>query len=125
MSSIKERLNILIQGNVVTKEAALVAEEAVSRLMNMTEKKLSQNKIEMLVTHLATALTRIRSGEELEAPPQALVEEVESSVHMENASKELDWIEHTWGSELPAEERSFLSIHYVSIFQEISEGVFE
>lgn len=116
--TINERLSILKEGNVISHEAALLAEKAVQRLTSRAN-DLSQNKLDMLVTHLATALTRMSRGEAVDHPPELLLAEVDNSEHVPLALKEIRWIESVWESNLPESEIAFLKIHYVSIFQEM------
>lgn len=120
MTTINERLAILKEGDVISHEAALVAEKAAERLTSKA-KGLPQNKLDMLVTHLATALTRISRGETIDQPPEELVAEVENSKQIQSALEEIRWVESVWEGKLPHSEIAFLKIHYVSIFQEMKE----
>ncbi|QQK74657.1 PRD domain-containing protein [Salicibibacter cibarius] len=115
MVHVHERLRILLEGDVITKEASEIAAEAVDRLGIHAP----QPQIDMLVTHLATALTRMERGEALEAPPEEMFKEVEHSSHIKDANEEISWVEGRFGQSLPEEEQKFLKIHYVSIFQEM------
>lgn len=120
MTTINERLNILEEGKVISPEAALIAEKAVQRLISKST-DLPQNKLEMLVTHLATALTRMSRGEKIDQPAEVLVSEVDKNEHVQSALDEIKWVETVWGEKLPPAEIAFLKIHYVSIFQELKE----
>ncbi|WP_273831975.1 PRD domain-containing protein [Guptibacillus sedimenti] len=119
MTTIKERLDILKAGDVISSEASTIAEQAVQRLSSQTQKPLPQNKVEMLVTHLASALTRISRGDSIDAPPDELILEIEKSDLIGVAKREISWIQSNWAEEIPQSEMAFLKIHYVSIFQEI------
>ncbi|WP_347548625.1 PRD domain-containing protein [Pseudalkalibacillus hwajinpoensis] len=119
MTTIKERLEILKAGDVISADASVIAEKAVQRLTRQAGSTLPQNKVEMLVTHLATALTRISRGEIIDSPPDQLVVEVEKSDQINEAVKEITWVQSMWNEKIPESELSFLKIHYVSIFQEM------
>lgn len=121
MTALDERLKVLVEGGVVIPKAADIAKNAVKRLENI-HGLLPEDKINMFVTHLATALTRLERKEAIEAPPQELLEEVETTPFIKEALLEIDWIEHEWGTALPVEEKQFLSIHYVSVLQEAGGG---
>ncbi len=119
MKTVKERLDILRAGDVISEEASTLAEEAVQRLSRQAQNALPQNKVEMLVTHLASALTRMSRGESIDGPPDELVSEIEKSVQIDLVKREITWIQSNWGEEIPQSEIAFLKIHYVSIFQEM------
>lgn len=118
MTTIKERLEILKAGDVISEEASTIAEEAIQRLSSHVQKTLPQNKVEMLVTHLASALTRISRGDSIDAPPEELLSEIEKSDQINIANREITWIQSNWEDQIPLAEIAFLRIHYVSIFQE-------
>ncbi|MDO6657717.1 PRD domain-containing protein [Anaerobacillus sp. 1_MG-2023] len=119
MTTIKERLDILKAGDVISEEASTIAEEAVQRLSAHTQKTLPQNKVEMLVTHLASALTRMSRGESVDGPPEELFSEIEKSEQIDLANREINWLKSNWGDEIPKSEIAFLKMHYVSIFKEM------
>ena len=119
MNTIKERLDILMAGDVISEEASTIAEKAVQRLSNQAHRPLPQNKVEMLVTHLASALTRMSRGESIDGPPDELSSEIEKSEQIDLAKGEITWIQSNWAEEIPQSEIAFLKIHYVSIFQEM------
>ncbi|PFG14947.1 PRD domain-containing protein [Bacillus sp. es.036] len=121
MTTIKERLDILKAGDVISSEASTIAEQAVQRLSSQTQKPLPQNKVEMFVTHLASALTRISRRNSIDAPPGELISEIEKSDLLQVAKREISWIQSNWAEEIPQSEIAFLKIHYVSIFQEIKK----
>lgn len=115
MVQVQERLKILLEGDVISKEASEIAVEAADRL----GAQAPQAQLDMLITHLATALTRLERGEELEAPPESMFKEVEQSVYLRNAKEEIRWLEDRLGGVLPEKEQKFLQLHYVSNFQEM------
>ncbi|QDI90401.1 PRD domain-containing protein [Salicibibacter halophilus] len=115
MVQVQERLKILLEANVITKEASKIAAEAADRL----GAQAPQAPLDMLITHLATALTRLERGEELEAPPESMFKEVQQSVYLQNAMEEIRWVENRLGSILPEKEQKFLQLHYVSNFQQM------
>ncbi|SDI75091.1 PRD domain-containing protein [Natribacillus halophilus] len=115
MVQVQERLQILLEGDVITSKASEMAAEAADRMGDQAP----QAQLDMLITHLATALTRMERGEELEPPPEVLFNEVAQSPYLSNAKEEISWLEDRLGKTLPEEEQKFLQIHYVSIFQEL------
>ncbi|GAK13224.1 PRD domain-containing protein [Geomicrobium sp. JCM 19039] len=112
--SIQERLELLLNGDVISQKAASITSKAADRL----PKNASTDHVTMLITHLATALTRIERGEELDKPAPALVKEVEAMSIKPEIQDELVWIEEQVGSNLPEEERIFLKIHYATLFNQ-------
>ncbi|PRX38870.1 PRD domain-containing protein [Planifilum fimeticola] len=118
MNSLKERFRILIEGGVVAPEAADIAQRAVERL-TATHGRFPEDRVNMFSTHLASALTRLERCEEIEPPPKELFAEVEASPWLQEAVGEVEWIERQWGKALPDAEKRFLTIHYVSLLQEM------
>lgn len=120
VNGLKERFKILIEGGVVTPEAADIAQRAVERL-TARHGRFPAEQLNMFSTHLASALTRLARREEIEPPPKELFAEVEASSRFREAVEEVDWIERQWGKALPDAERRYLIIHYVSLLQK-TEG---
>jgi hypothetical protein len=113
---LKERLSIFLLAKTITDEAAQVTEKAFDYLTQ----SLNQDNIlqgEMLFTHLPLALTRLYTREEIEAPPEAVLNEAKQTVHLKKVLDEILYIEKQWGRELPIEEKGYLIIHYSVIFQ--------
>jgi hypothetical protein len=121
VTALDERLKVLIEGGVVIPKAADIAKNAVKRLKDIYG-FLPEDRVSVFVTHLATALTRLERKETVGAPPPELLKEVEATPFIKEALLEIDWIEHEWGTELPVEEKQFLSIHYVSLIQGAKGG---
>jgi PRD domain len=116
--SLSERFKVLIEGGVVTPMAADIAQRAVERLIDK-HGRFPAYKVNMFSTHLASALTRLDRQEEVEPPPKELFAEVEASPWIQEAIREIEWIERQWGKALPDAEKRFLMIHFVSLLQEM------
>lgn len=113
---LQQRLDLLVEGDVISKQASKVTETAFQRLLD----ELHATKIiqaEMLFTHLPAALTRMDRKEDLEAPGEEIMKEVKSSPHYTKALKQIDMIEKDWGTAIPREERDFLAMHYTNVIQ--------
>ncbi|WP_054949242.1 PRD domain-containing protein [Numidum massiliense] len=121
LQQLDDRLTILVNGDVVVPQAAELAKKAALKLQDAYG-ALPVDQVNMLVTHLATALTRLERGEAVQAPPEALLAEITTSPLMEKAVQEIAWIEREWDSTLPDEEKQFLCVHYVSVLNQLTGG---
>ncbi|MBA4493218.1 PRD domain-containing protein [Paenactinomyces guangxiensis] len=123
MQQLEQRLEILVHGGVVSAEAARVTLTACDRLQNKSTRTLNLEKLQMLATHLATALTRISRKDGLTTGLTAeSLAELRCSPCMEAAEEEIDWLSQTWNDSIPDVEKEYLRLHYVSILQDMDES---
>lgn len=116
LEQLKDRLQILVLGNVISKPACEVTVRAFDYLV--TELKTEDlQQSEMLFTHLPSAITRIGEGETVEGPSSEIMKEVRNSDYYSTAENHIKNIEQIWGHTLPEEEKAFLSMHYTTIIK--------
>ncbi|MUV37079.1 hypothetical protein JNUCC1_00885 [Lentibacillus sp. JNUCC-1] len=110
MEDYRKRLDILIEQSVITKTAYDVAFSAFDELTKILGKS-DITQAEMLFTHLPMALTRTNSGEEVEKPNDAIMEEVRASEHFDTAQAQVDFVERKWGKDsLMANDNIYICI---------------
>lgn len=110
MSALRERLDILYSTNTITDSARKLCEATVEKFVQADNEK----KYKKLVTHLAMAVSRIERQEELNAPPEEIMQEIRQSPHFPQAVENVKWIESQMGGALPDEERQYLIMHFVN-----------
>lgn len=118
---LRERLRILLDQEVITLEASKITKNAFERL---TESQNAEevDQAEMLFTHLPMTLSRIESGETVEAPSAEIMKEIKKSSHFKAAETQVNFIEKEWGKALPQEEKDYLYMHYTNIIQLLKGG---
>lgn len=114
IEELKERLQILLEQDVINKKGYDVSATAFEKLTDNLHKQ-DVEQAEMLFTHLPTALLRIENNEEVESPEQTVMEEVENSRYFSLAKAHVAFIEENWGKPLPDGEREFLQMHYTNV----------
>lgn len=121
-AELEERLEIMKSSDVISEAAARVSVEAFNHLTSILDRDdLKQG--EMLFTHLSTALTRLERGEDIETPPEALLQEAKDAGFSEKAEEQIHFIEEVVGQSLPQAEKDYLHLHYATVFQQNSGGI--
>lgn len=110
MSALRERLDILFSTNTITPGAMKLCEATIEKFVQPDNEK----RYKKLVTHLGMAVTRIERDEELNAPPEEIMQEIRCSQHFPQAVENVKWIESQMDVELPDEERQYLIMHFVN-----------
>ncbi|CDQ40337.1 MULTISPECIES: PRD domain-containing protein [Virgibacillus] len=118
--TLEDRLQILVLGDVISKQASYTTSAAFQYLVDKL-KLHDLEQSEMLFTHLPSALTRIEKRETMEAPAPEIIEEIRRSTHYREAEKQVRYVEKEWGNELPQEEKEFLYMHYTNVIS-INKG---
>lgn len=113
----KERLNILVEQEVIVPKSYDVALMAFYELLKKL-KKTEVDHAEMLFTHLPMALTRISKGEDVEGPSEDVVNEIRDSEHFGLSEGQVNLIENQWGTSLPKGEKDYLHLHYTIVLKE-------
>jgi transcriptional antiterminator len=111
MSMLKERVDILKSSDTITTRANVISLKTLDAFVEPH----NEEKYQMLITHLAMAVTRIDRKEELSAPPEVIMQEVLQSPHFTEAARRVEWIEQQLNESLPKEEKDFLHMHFVSV----------
>lgn len=117
LEAYNQRLQILLEQNVITNEAYSVAEKAFTHFTAIVGKDEIE-QAEMLFTHLPMALTRIENGEEVEKPAAEIMKEIEQSSHFELAKQQVGFVQELWNKALPQGEIEYLYMHYVTVLNE-------
>lgn len=111
MSMLKERVDILMSTETITERAQSITLKTMEAYVSSAQ----EERYQMLITHLAMAVTRMDRGEELSAPPEIIMDEVQQSPYIHEANNRIAWIEQQLGEPLPQEEKAFLQMHFVSV----------
>ncbi|GIO26956.1 PRD domain-containing protein [Ornithinibacillus bavariensis] len=109
-----QRLQLLLEENIITNEAHTVAEKVFKNFIAVVGKE-EVDHAEMLFTHLPMALTRIQNGEEVEKPSALIMKEIEESSHISCVKEQVAFIESLWNKPLPQGEKEYLYMHYVTV----------
>nr|WP_285842009.1 PRD domain-containing protein [Sutcliffiella horikoshii] len=108
---LKERVDILVSTETITERAQSITLKTMEAYVSSGQ----EERYQMLITHLAMAVTRMDRGEELSAPPEIIMDEVQQSPYIHEANNRIAWIEQQLGEPLPQEEKAFLQMHFVSV----------
>jgi transcriptional antiterminator len=110
MKELFERLEILKSTNAITENAQIICHKTIDAYVSQTEAANYQ----MLITHLAMAVTRMERNEPLNAPPSSIMKEIYNSPNLEEAQRRVKWIEIECRINIPREEKEFLYMHFVA-----------
>lgn len=111
MQALETRLQILKSADSITNKAETICKKTIDKFVTPE----NENKYTMLITHLAMAVTRMERSEKLYPPPEEIMNEIHSSLCIEEADLRVKWIEKELGSSIPKEERDFLLMHFVTV----------
>lgn len=111
MDELKTRIEILVQGNVISKKVGDFAYEVVDYLNEF----YPQKNHEMLLTHLAMAVQRIIEDENLVELDEVMWDEVKADIHFTEAEKILHKIQERSFIEFPKNEQQYLMMHICSM----------
>lgn len=109
-----ERLNILLEQEIITTKSYELAVSAFKELL----KELNLDDVkqaEMLFTHLPMALERCKDGNMVEGPGPEVMNEIFQSAHFPIAQNHIKYLEENWGNSLPDEEKNYLYMHYTTL----------
>ena len=117
--TLAERLDLLEQTGVIGAPVRRAVERAASNLRGRLGRSLDSSTGQMLMTHLAMALTRAASGEAIEESPAELDEELEEfSAELTLARAVLGDAAEPLGLTLPEAEVQFVAAYLVALRQE-------
>src|SRR5690625_3759615 len=108
------RLNILLEQDVIQKEAYDVTIEAFEKLIKVSEKN-DIKKEKMIFKQLPTALNRIAKGEGVEGPNEDMLQEVMEHEYYPLAKQQVDELKRSWQKDLPKSEYDYLLLHYTNV----------
>ncbi|MGL5722319.1 MAG: hypothetical protein ACRCY4_07970 [Brevinema sp.] len=115
MEKQKERLQILRDGGLIDET---IVQKMNVLLSSLAEKGLlhQEDRVSMLVTHVAMALSRLAKGEAIDQVDENLQEEVESSPNFSQALALWDELVCVLG-ELPLAEKYYVLANFCNIIQ--------
>ncbi len=113
---LKERIEILEQANIISKDVADYSKAVIDLLANKGE--FSQEKLEMFTTHLAMATQRVCMNHEVDILDENIWEEVRSSEHYKTAKLLYDEMIQLAPCQYPDAESKFLIMHICNIYQD-------
>ncbi|MDX8291458.1 PRD domain-containing protein [Metabacillus indicus] len=111
MKELYERLEVLQTGDAITSHAQRICHKTIQAYVSNLDTSIYQ----MLITHLAMAVTRVERNEPLNSPPATIMDEIYRSPKLEEAQNRVKWIEKECGFTIPNEEKDFLYMHFVSV----------
>lgn len=112
---LKERILILQQGDIITKEVADFTIQVID-MMNRDYPEVSDEKAEMFTTHLAMAAQRAMDQKEEEPLGEALMEGVWGHPVYGKACSFLEKIKEVSCVEFSGTESDFLVVHLCNLF---------
>ncbi|TZE80970.1 PRD domain-containing protein [Calorimonas adulescens] len=111
-----DRVNILYESEVISADV----KDTVLRVIEwLGERKvgIDSDNGQMFLTHLAMSLERVCKGEEVDALPDAMMDEVKSSRGYILALEFIEYMEGILNRKLPESEKGYILLH-LSILQE-------
>ena len=109
-----ERIAILEQNGVISPKAAAYSRH-VTDLILAADEHVSQDKMEMFITHLAMAAQRAEEGTEENPMDEALLESIREEPAYEKAVELRDRILAETDIAFPKTEQDFLSVHLCNL----------
>jgi transcriptional regulatory protein LevR len=116
------RLGILLEGKVISAEAAALVRRVVSRLRDRWGIILTEQNGGCMITHLAMALARIERGEEIAAPEGDLLVEFRNMDCFPRALEIVADVSACTPMKLPAAEGDYLVIYVCLLLDGGDEG---
>lgn len=114
---LKQRLRIMYQGNVISKEVLGFAEYTVDVLKKQLP-EVDDEKAKMFTTHLAMAAQRISGGAIVEDLDDLMWQEVMASEHFQDARDFYEKIILRSTIDFPESERKYLILHICNMLNE-------
>lgn len=109
---LRNRMRLLKDSNVISESNF----EYMNEVIDYLEKgNYENNKLEMLVTHLAMGIQRVIDNDELDGPDDFIWEEIQNAPSYEHAMQMLDVLLSNAPCELPDNERKFLLLHLCNL----------
>lgn len=114
MSELKERINILKEGEVINELTAHFVLDIIDQELKEFD---SLNALEMFTTHLAMATQRILNQEEVDYLNDEIYQQVEKHPSFSNAFKLYTSIVSKAPCVFPEGEKRFLLMHLCNLYQ--------
>ena len=112
---LKERIDILQQGQVISPEVAEYSKKVIDLL---EDGNYDEAKMEMFTTHLAMATERVKKNEPVETLDDSIWQQISSDRCYDKATNMFDKIVSICPVVYPEGERKFLMMHLCSLLQD-------
>ena len=111
-----ERIDILFDNNVISKEVYDLVNQTIAMLVN--DYKVEEVNMEMMVTHLALASERVLKNDIVEEMDDAMYAAILAEEAHAEAKAVVKKIQAFSTFEFPYSEQQFLELHIVNILKE-------
>lgn len=111
---LKERIEILVQGSVISRQTGDFVNEVIDMLMNEYS-KINEDGAQMFTTHLAMATNRVANQEPVEELDSELWKEVLKEKNFEKAVSVYERVKEMSFVNYPESEREFLVMHLCNV----------
>lgn len=108
------RLDILKDANQISKKTYKIVIDVIDYLNLKLNTKLTEENGAMLITHLASALTRIENNDTLEKVENFIFDEIKKDKNYDKSIEITNEIENITGK-LPLEEKEFIEMHLCTL----------
>ncbi|SHJ12895.1 PRD domain-containing protein [Clostridium cavendishii DSM 21758] len=112
---ISQRLDILLESGVITKEVYYKLIRTVDELKAKHGIEINEENGGMFITHLSAAITRMDKGEPIESLDEIIIEQVKQDKNYGEAMKIMKTLNSVIDIEFPLEEETFIVTHLCSI----------
>lgn len=112
---LKQRIQILLENNVIDDTVATFTKQITDHLLQNYE---INEEATGFITHLAMATQRIINDQVVEAMDDAIYEEVRKSAGYDKAQRVMSYIEQQQVVSYPESEMQYLMLHLSNMFQE-------
>lgn len=116
-------MELLVRLNIL-KDAGQISEETYKSLIKVIEMfsnkwgiALTEENGAMLITHLSTAIERIKKGNIIDGIDAQVYKEIESHPSYEKCSKVIKDIEEQTEIKIPEGEETFIMMHLCTLFK--------
>lgn len=117
-AKLKERLEILVAGDLLTEELKNKLESLLTDFEASYQIELNNDNAAMLVTHLPMALMRIKRGEAVEDLNEAVLTELKAEEFYTDCLDFIEKIEVETGIEIPEGEKNYLVLHFCNLIKQ-------
>lgn len=116
-SSLKKRLEILVEGDQLEAELKIKIENLLEKFEDDFSLKLTNENATMLVTHLPMALMRIKRNEEVENLNEIVLTELKKEKYYPDCIEFIQKIEKKTEIIIPTGEKNYLALHFCNLIK--------
>ena len=118
-----ERLDILLQANAISEETFNLAHKVISLMKQ--EHGVSEEQLEMMITHLVMATERVYRGEIVAIMEEDIFSSIRKDENYEIAKDILEWISTISKVEFPQSEQQYMLLHLCNLLKMKSAEILE